>query len=159
MSRLPQLHLFGGGAIIKCYCLPSSLLVRLTFTFCINPLCSDTKFCCLYQSWSGGHTRLEAKTKATQKIQGQGQPFRGQTLFEAKDRNARGQGPRTQPQVFSKKIKKGLQKSFSGNFPFTGVPRIFDWGRPKPQITCYDVIKTFQKRNFLWNKDIVGWKI
>ena len=31
--------------------------------------------------------------------------------IEAKDRNARGQGPRTQPQVFSKK-KKGLKKFF-----------------------------------------------
>ena len=46
--------------------------------------------------------------------------------LEAKDRNARGQGPRTQPQVFSK--KKGLQKSFSGNLQFIGVARIFDWG-------------------------------
>ena len=161
MSRLPQLHLFGGGAIIKCYCLPSSLLVRLTFTFCINPLCSDTKFCCLYKSWSGGH-----------KARGQGQGHtknprpRPRTAFprtdplEAKDRNARGQGPRTQPQVFSKKKKKKRSsKKFFRRSPFTGVPRIFDWGRPKPQITCYDVIKTFQKRNFLWNKDIVGWKI
>ena len=57
-------------------------------------------------------TRLEAKAKDTKKIrgQGQGQPFRGQTLsrprtgmLEAKDRNARGQGPRTQAQVLSKK--------------------------------------------------------
>ena len=48
--------------------------------------------------------------------------------LEAKDRNARGQGqgPRTQPQVFSK--KKGLEKSFSGNLQFIGVVRIFDWG-------------------------------
>ena len=31
---------------------------------------------------------------------------------------------------------------------------------PKPQITCNDNhIKNFQKRNFLWDKDIVGWKI
>ena len=46
--------------------------------------------------------------------------------LEAKDRNARGQGPRTQPQAFSK--KKGLQKSFSGNLQFIGVARIFNWG-------------------------------
>ena len=39
-------------------------------------------------------TRLEAKAKDTKK-------FRGQD-----------QGPRTQAQVFSKKIKKGLQKTF-----------------------------------------------
>ena len=64
-------------------------------------------------------TRLEAKAKDTKKIrgQGQGQPFRGQTLsIEAKDRNTRGQGqgPRTQAQVLSKK-KKSLHKNFSGD--------------------------------------------
>ena len=54
--------------------------------------------------------------------------------LEAKDRNARGQGqrPRKQPEVFS---KKRFLKSFSGDLQFIGVPRIFDWGRPKPQIT------------------------
>ena len=48
--------------------------------------------------------------------------------LEAKDRNARrqGQGPRTQPQVFSKKIRSS--KSFSGNLQFKGVARIFDLG-------------------------------
>ena len=35
-------------AIIKCYCLPSSLQVRLTFTFSLNSLPSNTKFCSLY---------------------------------------------------------------------------------------------------------------
>ena len=55
--------------------------------------------------------------------------------------------------------KKALQKSFSSDLQFIGVPRIiFDWGRSKPQITSYDV-KIFQKRKFLWDKDIVGWKI
>ena len=64
-------------------------------------------------------TRLEAKAKAkdTKKIrgQGQGQPFRGQTLsrprtgmLEAKD-----QGHKAQ--VLSKKKKKGLHKNFSGD--------------------------------------------
>ena len=52
--------------------------------------------------------------------------------------------------------KKGLQKSFSDDLQIISVPRIFDWGRPKPQITCYDVIKNFQKRKFLWDKNIVG---
>ena len=81
-------------------------------------------------------TRLEAKDTKKIRGQGQGQPFRGQTLsrprtqkkseakpkdrfprtdtLEAKDRNARGQGPRTQAQVLSKK-KKGLHKNFSGD--------------------------------------------
>ena len=45
--------------------------------------------------------------------------------LEANDRNARGQGPRTQAHVFSK--KKSLQKNFSGDLQFIGVPRIFDW--------------------------------
>ena len=35
--------------------------------------------------------------------------------LEAKDRNARGQRPRTQAQVLSKKKKKGLHKNFSGD--------------------------------------------
>ena len=73
------------------------------------------------------NTRLEAKAKDTKKIrgQGQGQPFRGQTLsrprtdtLEAKDRNARGQGqgPRTQSaSALQKKKKKGLHKNFSGD--------------------------------------------
>ena len=50
----------------------------------------------------------------TKKIrgQGQGQPFRGQPL-EAKDRNARGQGPRTLPQVFKKKVFKKVFQAIS----------------------------------------------
>ena len=79
---------------------------------------------------SGGveDTRLEAKAKDTKKIRSQGQkqnltrPRTG--MLEAK--------ARTQAQVFS---KKSLQKFFSGDLQFIGVPRIFDWGRPKPQIT------------------------
>ena len=55
--------------------------------------------------------------------------------------------------------KKGHQKSFSDDLQFIGVVRLFDWGGSKPQITRKDVIKNFQKRNFLRNKDIVGWKI
>ena len=31
----------------------------------------------------------------------------------------------------------------------------FRFEGPKPQITCNDVTKTFQKRKFLWNKNIV----
>ena len=40
-----------------------------------------------------------------------------------------------------------------------GVARIFDWGGPKPQITRNDVIRNFRKSNFLWDEDIVEWKI
>ena len=83
------------------------------------------------QRWSRGH-----------KARGQGHKknsrSRPRTAFprteplEAKDRNARGQGHRRK---HSPKKKKGLQKSFSGDFQFIGVPRNFDWKRPKPQIT------------------------
>ena len=56
--------------------------------------------------------RPRTQKKSEGQGQGQGQPFRGQNLLEAKDRNARGQGqgPRTQPQVFSK--KKVFKKVF-----------------------------------------------
>ena len=76
------------------------------------------------------NTRLEAKAKHTKKIrgQGQGQPFRGQTLsrprtgmLEAKAKD-QGHSRKCSPK------KKGLQKSFSGNLQFKGVARIFDWG-------------------------------
>ena len=61
------------------------------------------------------------RPRTQKKIRGQGQPFRGQTLsrprtgmLEAKDRNAQGQGPRTQAQGFSNK-KKVYKNFFSGN--------------------------------------------
>ena len=82
-------------------------------------------------------TRLEAKAKDTKKVrgQGQGQPFRGQNLsrprtgmLEAKAKD-RGHRRKRSPK------KKGLQNFFSGDLQFIGVPRIFDWGRPKAQIT------------------------
>ena len=75
-------------------------------------------------------TRLEAKAKDTKKIrgQGQGQPFRGQTLSRPRtgmlEAKARDQG---HSRKCSRK-KKGLQKSFPGNLQFKGVARIFDWG-------------------------------
>ena len=66
-------------------------------------------------------TRLEAKAKDTKKIrgQGQGQPFRGQTLSRPRTKD-------TAASVLPKK-NKVLQKSFSGNLEFIGVARIFDW--------------------------------
>ena len=40
------------------------------------------------------------------------------------------------------------------------VARIFDWERgTKPQTTCNDVIRNFQKKKFLWDKDIAVWKM
>ena len=81
-------------------------------------LISDLLHWLKQQRWSGGH-KARGQGQGHKKIQGhgQGQPFRGQTLsrprtgmLEAKDRNARGEGPRTQAQVLSK--KKSSQKFF-----------------------------------------------
>ena len=64
-------------------------------------------------------TRLEAKAKDTKKIrgQGQGQPFRGQTLSRPRtgmlEAKAKDQGHKAQ--VLFKKKKKGLHKNFSGD--------------------------------------------
>ena len=81
-------------------------------------------------------TRLEAKDSLSEdrpcRSQGQGQPFRGQTLSR----------PRTGMLKTKDTATSALQKkSFSGNLQFIGVARIFDWERPKPQITSNDVIK------------------
>ena len=83
-------------------------------------------------------TRLEAKAKAkdTKKIrgqgQGQGQPFRGQNLSRPRtgmlEAKAKDQGHRRKCSP-----KKSLQKFFSGDLQFVGVPRIY-WDKPKPQI-------------------------
>ena len=48
-------------------------------------------------------TRLEAKAKDTKKNPRPRTVFSRTDPLEAKNRNAQGQGPRTQPQVFSKK--------------------------------------------------------
>ena len=109
---------------------------------------------------------LESRTQGSRPRPRTQKNLRPRTAFprteplEAKYRNARGQGQglRTQAQAFSEK-KKVFKKILSGDLQFIGVPRIYDWGRPKPQITWNDVIKIFPKRKFLRDKDIVGWKI
>ena len=111
--------------------------------------------------------RLEAKAKAKDTKKSEAKD----SLSE--DRPSRGHGqecsrPRTgmleakaKDQGHSRKCspKKKLKKTLSGDLQFIGVPRMFDWGRSKPQITCNDVIKIFPNRKFLWDKDIVEWKI
>ena len=72
-------------------------------------------------------TRLEAKAKDTKKIRGQGQPFRGQNLSRPRTEML---GTKAKDQEHRRKCspkKKGLQKFFSGDLQFIGVPRIFDW--------------------------------
>ena len=100
-------------------------------SFGIAPLhCNQT---CLQQKYQSAYSaEVESRTQGSRPRPRTQKNPRPRTAFprtyplEAKDRNARGQGPRTQPQMFSK--KKDLQKSFSGNLQFMGVPRIFDWG-------------------------------
>ena len=91
-----------------------------------------------YQRWSRGH-----------KARGQGQGHKKKSEAKAKDnlsedRTSRGQGqecsrprPRTEDTGASvlQKKKKRLQQFFLGDLQFIGVPKIFDWGRSKPQIT------------------------
>ena len=72
-------------------------------------------------SYRGGveDTRLEAKAKDTKKIwgQGQGQPFRGQTLSRPRTGmlEAKAKDQEHKAQVLSKKKKKGPHKNFSGD--------------------------------------------
>ena len=117
--------------------------VTLFGIFIFNANC--IRIVCNNQRWSRGH-----------KARGQGQGHkknprpRPRTAFprtdslEAKDRNARGQGPRTQAQVLfkkkktsqnflgdlqKKKKKKGLHKNFQGQANFRGL----EASRPRPR--------------------------
>ena len=66
-------------------------------------------FCCYHQRWSRGHKKNPRPRPRT--------AFPRTDTLEAMDRNARGQGPRTQAQVLSKKKKKGLHKNFASDLP------------------------------------------
>ena len=103
-------------------------------------------------------TRLEVKAKDTKKIrgQGQGQPFRGQTLsrtdpLEAKDRITRGQGqgPRTQAHAFS---KKKSSKFFSGDLQLIGISRILIGGGLNYKSHEMTSSKFFQRGSFCGTK-------
>ena len=63
------------------------------------------------QRWSRRH-KARGQGQGHKKIPKPRTAFPRTDPLEAKDRNARGQGPRTQAQVFSE--KKGLQNNFSG---------------------------------------------
>ena len=111
-----------------------------------------------YQRWSRRHkVRGQLQGQGHKKIRGQGQPFWGQTL--SRPRTGMLKAKNRGHSCKSSQKKKGLQKSFLGDLQFIGVPRIFDWGRPKSQITGNDVIKNFPNRKFLWDKDVVDSKI
>ena len=120
--------------------------------------CSES-FCFKSDSFAHSTWRLGSTNQTwsrEHKAQGQGHKKKSEakdTLSE--DRTSQGQGHRRKRSP----KKKGLQNFFSGDLQFIGVPRIFDWVKPKPQITWNDVIKIFPKRKYLWDKAFVGWKI
>ena len=93
-----------------------------------------------YQRSSRGH-KARGQGQGHKKIPRPRTAFPRTDPLEAKDRNARGQGqePRTQAQVFSK--TKRSPKKFFRQSPIYGRSQNFWLGRPKPQITCNDVIK------------------
>ena len=66
--------------------------------------------CYIYQRWSRGH-KARGQGKGHKKNPRPRTAFPRTDTLEAKDRNARGQGPRTQEQVLSKK-KKVFTKIF-----------------------------------------------
>ena len=70
--------------------------------------------CILYWPEVESRTQSSRPRPRTQKNSRPRTAFPRTDTLEAKDRNARGQGPRTQAQVLSKK-KKGLHKNFSGD--------------------------------------------
>ena len=86
----------------------------------------------------------EAKAKAKDSLS-EDRHSRGQ------DRNARGQGqgPRTQAQCSP---KKSLQKFFSGDLQFIGVPRILIWGGLNHKSHAMTSSKFFQRRSFCLTK-------
>ena len=101
-------------------------------------------------------TRLAAKAKETKKVQGlaqgQGQPFRGQTLSRPRTRML---GAKAKDQGHRRKCstkKKGFQKSFSGDLQFIDVPRIFDWGGLNHKSHAMTSSKFFQKGSICGTK-------
>ena len=74
-------------------------------------------------------TQKKSKTKAKDRL--------------LEDRPFRGQGQECSRSTTKDTTRIGLDPGF------------LIGGVGKPQITCNDVIRNFQKRNFLWDKDIV----
>ena len=98
------------------------------------------------QRWNRGHTTRDQGHKMSE--------AKAKDSF-SEDRLSRGQGHRRK----CSPKKKDLQKKFFRQSSIHRRSQNFWFGGPKPQITCNDVIKNFRKRIFLWDKDIVGWKI
>ena len=118
---------FAGTDYINQIFLAYANLVRLFNTASSSATNLASLFCSKHQRWSRGH-------KARGQGQGHKKNPRPRTAFpwtdtlEAKDRNARGQGPRTQAQVLSKIKKRFSQKFFrrspkKKNFVFKRSPQ------------------------------------
>ena len=104
-------------------------------------------------------TRLEAKAKDTKKIQGQGQKLsrprlRTQKKSKAKDRTSRGQGPRTQAQVFSKKKKNVFKKFFQVTSNSLAYPEFLIRGVLNHKSHEMTSSKFFQRGSF-WGTNIL----
>ena len=88
-----------------------------------------SRFFSRYLTTRGGveDTKLEAKAKDTKKIrgQGQGQPFRGQTLSRPRTGMLEAKDQRHSRKCFP---KKRSSKKFFRQTQFIGEARIFDWG-------------------------------
>ena len=87
---------------------------------------SFTSFLFLFARGGVEDTRLEAKAKDTKKIrgQGQGQPFRGQTLSRPRTGMLEAKAKDTSASALQK--KKGLHKNFSGDLQKKeDLPKIF----------------------------------
>ena len=82
--------------------------------------CLDTKC----QRWSRGHKARGQGHKNNPRPRPRTAFPRTDTL-EAKDRNARGQGPRTQSASALRKKKKGLHKNFSGDLQKKKKKKVF----------------------------------
>ena len=94
-----------------------------------------------------GDTRLEAKAKETKKIRGQAQekPIRGQTLLRPRTGMLEAMAKDTAANFFQ---KKGLQKSFSGDLQFQGVPGFLIGEGPNHKSHAMTSSKIFKRGSF-----------
>ena len=92
-------------------------------------------------------TRLEAKAKDTKNFKA-----------KAKDRPSRGQGPRTQTQVFSKKKKKRFSNFFSGDLKNKRSSKVF-FRRSLLEETKKRSLQIFREVSGVFQRNFNGSKI
>ena len=127
-----ELRLIAEYNIVQCYkCFSFTLVMdkkrryseeylKFGFTSIISKGVEKSQ--CGLQRWGRGHKARGQGHKKNPRPRPRTAFPRTDTL-EAKDRNARGQGPRTQAQVLSK--KKNLHKNFSSDFHKKRFPKNF----------------------------------